>query len=282
MATIDVKDAGGSTTTIEKPLAPGRSAASTSRPVALSTEDKTALDLVHTDLAAEAILVGAVTETAPASDTSSSGLNGRLQRIAQRLSSLISLLPGSLGSKTSANSLAVVVASDQSALSVAGNYTAASGNFTRPANTTAYSSGQIIANNTTAGSCSPITLTVARANNTTGAIRRVSLKVNDSAWLNATVRVHLFQDSPTYSAGDGGTLTGNLTESGYLGYCDVTIDRSFASTTVKGRGVPDVGAEINFTPSSGTQNIFAVLEARSAVTPAASKVFTVTAEAMQN
>lgn len=34
-------------------------------------------------------LIGAVTETAPASDTASSGLNGRLQRIAQRLTSLL-------------------------------------------------------------------------------------------------------------------------------------------------------------------------------------------------
>lgn len=37
-------------------------------------------------------LLGAVTETAPASDTASSGLNGRLQRIAQRLTALITAL----------------------------------------------------------------------------------------------------------------------------------------------------------------------------------------------
>lgn len=37
-------------------------------------------------------LTGAVTETAPATDTASSGLNGRLQRIAQRISSLITAL----------------------------------------------------------------------------------------------------------------------------------------------------------------------------------------------
>lgn len=43
-------------------------------------------------------LVGAVTETAPATDTASSGLNGRLQRIAQRLTSIIALLPTALGS----------------------------------------------------------------------------------------------------------------------------------------------------------------------------------------
>lgn len=36
--------------------------------------------------------LGALTETAPASDTASSGINGRLQRIAQRLSSLITAL----------------------------------------------------------------------------------------------------------------------------------------------------------------------------------------------
>lgn len=41
---------------------------------------------------------GALTEAAPASDTASSGINGRLQRIAQRLTSVIALLPTALGS----------------------------------------------------------------------------------------------------------------------------------------------------------------------------------------
>ena len=43
---------------------------------------------------AQATLTGAVAETAPATDTASSGLNGRLQRIAQRLTSLIALQSG--------------------------------------------------------------------------------------------------------------------------------------------------------------------------------------------
>jgi hypothetical protein len=54
-----------------------------SAPVAWSTEGKAQ--------------VGSVTETAPATDTASSGLNGRLQRIAQRLTSMIALLPTALG-----------------------------------------------------------------------------------------------------------------------------------------------------------------------------------------
>lgn len=65
--------------------------------------------------------VGSLTETAPATDTASSGLNGRLQRLAQRLTSLIALLPTSLGQKTKANSLAVTLASDQDALPITDN-----------------------------------------------------------------------------------------------------------------------------------------------------------------
>lgn len=52
---------------------------------------------VRVVVASDDAVVGAVTETAPATDTASSGLNGRLQRIAQRLTSLIALLPTGLG-----------------------------------------------------------------------------------------------------------------------------------------------------------------------------------------
>lgn len=61
---------------------------------------------------------GSLTETAPATDTASSGVNGRLQRIAQRITSLIALLPTSLGQKVSASSFPVIVASDQSTIPV--------------------------------------------------------------------------------------------------------------------------------------------------------------------
>lgn len=60
--------------------------------------------------AATGTQVGSVTETAPASDTASSGLNGRLQRIAQRITSLIALLPASLGPKAATASLSTVSA----------------------------------------------------------------------------------------------------------------------------------------------------------------------------
>jgi hypothetical protein len=65
--------------------------------------------------------LGALAETAPTTDTASSGLNGRLQRIAQRITSLIALIPTSLGQKTKAGSLAVTLASDQDALPITDN-----------------------------------------------------------------------------------------------------------------------------------------------------------------
>lgn len=57
--------------------------------------------------------IGALTETAPTTDTASSGLNGRLQRIAQKLSAISLQLPFSIGQKTSSNSISIVTASDQ-------------------------------------------------------------------------------------------------------------------------------------------------------------------------
>ena len=51
---------------------------------------------LRVDLATDGTVIGIVTESAPATDTASSGLNGRLQRIAQRITSLIALLPTAL------------------------------------------------------------------------------------------------------------------------------------------------------------------------------------------
>src|SRR5690349_4495191 len=65
----------------------------------------TAANLTNTNL-------GGVTETAPATDTASSGLNGRLQRIAQRLTSLIALLPTALGRNADAASFSTALSTE--------------------------------------------------------------------------------------------------------------------------------------------------------------------------
>lgn len=129
MATIDVLDAVGATQTVAKVANTGQTTMSASLPVAIAS-DQSAVPVSGTfwqatqpvsaaslplpsGAAAEATLdarTGSLTETAPATDTASSGINGRLQRIAQRITSLIALLPASLGPKTGASSLSVVEA----------------------------------------------------------------------------------------------------------------------------------------------------------------------------
>jgi hypothetical protein len=66
------------------PAALGSTTAANSLPVTLSTDGPFVTQ------------TGSITETAPATDTAASGLNGRLQRVAQRLTSLIALLPAAL------------------------------------------------------------------------------------------------------------------------------------------------------------------------------------------
>jgi hypothetical protein len=100
----------------------GQALAASSTPVVLTAIQQAALTppaaitgfALEATQVAEGVLIGAVTETAPANDTASSGLNGRLQRIAQRITSLIAQIPATLGTKTIANSMAVNIASDQS------------------------------------------------------------------------------------------------------------------------------------------------------------------------
>jgi len=54
-------------------------------------------DSINLDTADVEAKLGIITETAPATDIASSGLNGRLQRVSQRITSLIALLPAALG-----------------------------------------------------------------------------------------------------------------------------------------------------------------------------------------
>ena len=72
--TVDVKDAGNVTRQVAAVAAKGRQAATGSIPVALATED--------------IALLGPSNETAPAGDTDPSGLNGRMQRLAQQQTTL--------------------------------------------------------------------------------------------------------------------------------------------------------------------------------------------------
>jgi hypothetical protein len=140
---------------------------------------------------------------------------------------------------------------------------------------------QIVSVNFTAGSVVPMTFAVTRASGGTGAIVRARLKKTTTGVTNAAFRVHLHKNAPTYSNGDNGAWL--TTESLYLGSFDITMDRVF-SDGAKGIGIPVTGngQPILFDAATGSQNIYAEIEARGAYTPGNAEVFTLTLEVVQN
>lgn len=152
---------------------------------------------------------------------------------------------------------------------------ALSSNFTRPANTTAYASGDIMANSTTAGSIVPLSWEIGQRG--PWFIRRARIKKSGTSTANASFRLHLYESSPTPTNGDNGAWL--TTHSNYLGSIDVTVDKVFSDSS-SGEGAPGTGTDILITnlTNSSVKTIYGLLEARAAYTPASEEVFTVVIE----
>ncbi|NBO19659.1 MAG: hypothetical protein EBV03_10650, partial [Proteobacteria bacterium] len=142
----------------------------------------------------------------------------------------------------------------------------------------AYAFGDLVANSTTAGSVTPFTIAAARANDVAGQVIRGVLMKSGSTTTNAIFRVHLFNASPAVANGDNGAFQSTL-RAVWLGAMDVTTGQVF-SDGCAGVLVPTLGSSIPFTPASGTQNIFALIEARAAYTPGNAEVFSLELEVM--
>ena len=151
-----------------------------------------------------------------------------------------------------------------------------SASFTRPADTTAYASGDLVANSTTAGSVVPMTFTI-RPENRQALIRRVRIKKSGTSIANASFRLHLYNTSTITNAnGDNGAWSTNNVAN-YVGSVDVTLDKAFTDGA-QGVGAPSIGSEMNY--DNGL--CYGLLEARNAYTPASAEIFTVELEMIPN
>lgn len=166
---------------------------------------------------------------------------------------------------------------------VGGHSAVAGGNFARPADTTVYASGDIVANSTVGANVVPIAISAARLNGGTGMLRRMRLSKSGPSLVNASFRVHIFKTSPTLTAGDNASINGavNGVASIHLGYFDITMDQSF-SDGAKGISSPSVGSEIVFDTAAGSTNLYALIEARAAYAPLSGETFTVAAEILRD
>lgn len=171
-------------------------------------------------------------------------------------------------------------AADDGVLLALGQAQNPTGTFTRPADTTAYASGDLVANSTTAGSAVAMTLTPARVAAGSFMIRRLQLRKSGTGVTGASFRVHLFRAAPaTITNGDNGVFSVSGAAD-YIGAFDVTVDRAFTDGAC-GFGVPVVGPDMTVKLASG-QTIRALIEARGAYTPISAEVFTVTLDTLQN
>jgi hypothetical protein len=151
--------------------------------------------------------------------------------------------------------------------------------FSRPNNTTAYASGQLVANSVTAGLVVPMAFTVG-GNSMPGQFRlsRIRLFKSGTSSTNAQFRLHLYGAAPSVVNGDGG-IWSTSGAAFYLGSIDVASMKAFTD------GCADVGAaaagsELLIRLPAGA-TLYALLEARAAYTPAANEAFTLTLESLE-
>lgn len=157
-----------------------------------------------------------------------------------------------------------------------------SSNFNRPADTTPYASGDLVANSTTAGSVVPLSWSAARYTGGSAIVRRARLKKSTTSISLANFRLHLYADDPSAATGitngDNGAWLTKI--AGYLGSIDIIVNRAFSDAS-SGNGIPNIGSDITFIPVSGS-TIYGLLEARDAYVPGNAETFTVELEVHQN
>ncbi len=150
-------------------------------------------------------------------------------------------------------------------------FVTAEADFNRPADTTAYASGDLVAQSTTAGSCSAMQFILPATKGGHFHIRRVRLRKSDASVTNASFRVHFYLGTaPAFSNGDNAAYTTDGVAN-YLGYIDVATALPFASDAA-GWGGSLLNTEIVGDLDAGG-SIYAAIEARGAYTPASGETF---------
>jgi hypothetical protein len=180
------------------------------------------------------------------------------------------------------NGTSVATTANAIPVSTADSINGASASFTRPANTTAYVAGYLVANSTTAGSVTPLTFTSAvRAAGDCVRIEIARLTASSGAITNGAFRLYVFNSAPTVTVGDGaafdasGVLATNAVDN-MAGNFNVSFSYSGSDGAVGFSG-PANGSGVTACPTSGT-TLYGLLEATAAWTPPSGATMTATLE----
>ena len=151
---------------------------------------------------------------------------------------------------------------------------AASSTITRPENTTAYASGDLVANSVTASEVNALQFQGFDAG-AAGEVLGARIQKSTNSATNAAFRLHLSTVIPTFATnGDNDAISTNtvMTAKGWLGYVDITAMTGF-SAVAWGAGAVD-SSRLLLPYVLATTIIYGVLEARGSYTPGSAEVFT--------
>lgn len=170
----------------------------------------------------------------------------------------------------------VPMASERHIGQVGGQNALPSASFIRPADVTAYASGDLVANSTVAGSVTPLVFTVGRTPDAGGFIRKARLRKSSTGLTGAVFRLHLYSSPPVCVNGDNAAWR-TTRAADYIDAFNITMDRSFSDGAI-GVGLPMLGQEVSFIGHL----VYGLLEIRGAHTPVSGDTFTVSLEVTQN
>jgi hypothetical protein len=146
-------------------------------------------------------------------------------------------------------------------------FEATAATFTRPNDTTAYASGDLVANSTTAGSVTPLAFTLPSRR---AKVYGVKITKSAAAVTNAKFKLHIYKSSPTPANGDNGAWS--TTSSGWVGSIDVDMSVNTFTDTNTASSTNSTTAPIVFT---ATGTVYGLLTATAAYTPAAQETISV-------
>lgn len=146
--------------------------------------------------------------------------------------------------------------------------------FTRPADTTAYTANDLVANSVTAGSVVPMTFNFPGANGFK--LWRVSVSANSATNTNAKFKLHLYTSSTiTCANGDNGAWS--TTNSGYIDNVAIDCTTSSFTDNLTGWGTyVNTSVQVPLLTALTSHKIYGLLQATAAYTPTSGEVFTVT------
>lgn len=152
-----------------------------------------------------------------------------------------------------------------------------SATMTRPADTTAYASGDLVANSTTAGSVTGLVFANAVRVNENFRIERVRLRKSGPSITNASFRVYICRALPVLSVGDNAQLNNSgvmaIDDVSYIvDWFDITMARG-GTAGAFGVGVPNIGSAIALSPVDPSTTLIGLIEATAAYTPVSGETF---------